>query len=287
MELGRVRARYHRRIREQIIRRKTLREKVYYNFADSSNRGSISIAASIVRQIGGEEYEGHVVEQTVGGTFETLTSRFVQEGFNLLQHLRPGTWSYQTTKTDISAFAQYQHLAEVEDAIQHNPILSSIVGRDYIVTPDIVVLRSPLEDENIDAQQSVVGDDPVALRTLLRASNHPGKHPRQLLHASISCKWTIRSGRSQNARTEALNLIRNRKGRVPHIVAVTAEPLPTRIASIALGTGDLDCVYHFALHELERAVREVGNQDQQEMLDTLLTGDRLRDISDLPLDLAI
>ncbi|MBO9364254.1 MAG: restriction endonuclease, partial [Roseiflexus sp.] len=64
-----------------------------------------------------------------------------------------------------------------------------------------------------------------------------------MLHASISRKWTIRSDRSQNIRTEAMNLIRNRKGHTPHIVAVTAEPLPTRIASLALGTGDLDCVY--------------------------------------------
>jgi hypothetical protein len=63
--------------------------------------------------------------------------------------------------------------------------------------------------------------------------------------------------------------------------------LPTRIASIALGTGDLDAVYHFALHELQRAVRDEGNDDQQEMLDTLLAGDRLRDISDLPFDLAV
>lgn len=46
------------------------------------------------------------------------------------------------------------------------------------------------------------------------------------------------------------NLIRNRKGNLPHIVVVTGEPMPARIASLALGTGDIDCVYHFALYEL-------------------------------------
>ena len=110
--------------------------------------------------------------------------------------------------------------------------------------------------------------------------------PTKLLHASVSCKWTIRSDRSQNARTEALNLIRNRKGHLPHIVAVVAEPLPTRIASLALGTGDLDCVYHFALHELRAAIEETDCGDQGDMLTTLIEGDRLRDISDLPFDLA-
>jgi len=65
------------------------------------------------------------------------------------------------------------------------------------------------------------------------------------------------------------------------------KPLPTRIASLALGTGDLDCVYHFALPELIRAVDESGNESQKEMLDMLIEGRRLRDIADLPFDLAI
>lgn len=125
--------------------------------------------------------------------------------------------------------------------------------------------------------------DGTAELTPLREIN--SEHPRMILHASISCKWTIRSDRAQNARAEALNLIRNRKGHLPHIVAVTAEPLPTRIAALALGTGDLDCVYHFALPELKTAVAQVDNEDQMDMLNILIEGRRLRDISDLPFDL--
>ena len=97
----------------------------------------------------------------------------------------------------------------------------------------------------------------------------------------------MRSDRSQNSRTEALNLIRNRKGGLPHIVTVMAEPMPSRISSVALGTGDIDCTYHFALYELQRAVAEVGSQDAQEMLHIMVEGGRLKDISDLPLDLAV
>ena len=108
-----------------------------------------------------------------------------------------------------------------------------------------------------------------------------------LLHASISCKWTIRSDRVQNARSEALNLIRNRKGRLPHIVVVTGEPLPSRLSAIALGTGDIDCVYHFALPELISSVEDLGLEDTLESLKIMVQGKRLKDISDLPLDLAI
>jgi len=70
-------------------------------------------------------------------------------------------------------------------------------------------------------------------------------------------------------------------------VAVTAEPLPTRIATLALGTGDIDCVYHFALPELRETIEEMKNQDLLEPLLAMIEGKRLRDISDLPFDLAI
>ena len=74
---------------------------------------------------------------------------------------------------------------------------------------------------------------------------------------------------------------------LPQIVVVTAEPLPSRIASIAQGVGDIDCVYHFALYELIEAVNQSGSSNSAQVLDMLVSGNRLRDISDLPLDLAV
>lgn len=77
---------------------------------------------------------------------------------------------------------------------------------------------------------------------------------------------------------------------MPHIAVVTGEPTPNRIASIALGTGDIDCVYHFALPELLETVQALQYEDAEEMLHTMIDGKRLRDIADLPLgfsDLAL
>lgn len=109
-----------------------------------------------------------------------------------------------------------------------------------------------------------------------------------MLHASISCKWTIRSDRAQNARSEALNLIGNRKGHLPHVVVITGEPLPSRIASLALGTGNIDCVYHFALQELIATVEDLKDEEgTKDTLRTMVEGKRLKDIADLPLDLAV
>lgn len=157
-----------------------------------------------------------------------------------------------------------------------------MLGNDYVIAPDILVLRHPESDKVINAKQNLV-DDSIALLTSLRKRNNT----LPILHASISCKWTLRSDRAQNARSEALNLIRNRKGRAPHIAVVTGEPLPSRLASIALGTGDLDCVYHFALHELMASVEELGLEDPAQMVKIIVDGKRLKDIADLPLDLAV
>lgn len=285
MNLQSLRAQYHERIAEDIIRIRTSGDRTYPNFADGGSRSSRTIAAGIVRQIGRSGRTETVHGQTAGRRFEQITCDYLSDAFARLQHLRPAAWEYLTTNTVISNFDQYRHLAHIDNLVQDDETLASALGRDYLITPDIVVGRHPVDEASINADAFLLDPEnhDVAGKTPLRASN--GEADTLLLHASISCKWTIRSGRSQNARTEALNLIRNRKGRTPHIVAVTAEPLPTRIASIALGTGDLDGVYHFALSELVQSVADADNPDQREMFDMLIHGRRLRDISDLPFDL--
>lgn len=157
------------------------------------------------------------------------------------------------------------------------------MGNDYVVAPDVVVYRRLCTDDEINADRVIVDED-YATRADIRWMDD-GRKP--ILQASISAKFTMRSDRAQNSRTEALNLIRNRKGHLPHIVVVTAEPMPNRIASLALGTGDIDCVYHFALPELAKAVEESKSEIAVETLETLILGKRLKDISDLPLDLAV
>lgn len=194
----------------------------------------------------------------------------------------------QRSAARISNFQQYHHLLKLAEKARHDPDLRAALGGDYFIEPDVVLVRHAETDEFINGDGWLV-DESVANLTPLRIVN-PSSVPGRLMHASISCKWTLRSDRSQNARTEALNLIRNRNGRVPHIVAITAEPTPKRIASIAQGTSDIDCVYHIALPELRIAVVESlegRRSEQAEDLEMLIAAKRLRDIADLPLDLAI
>jgi hypothetical protein len=115
----------------------------------------------------------------------------------------------------VTDFQEYEHLGRLQAIIDadESGTLASEIGTDYLIRPDVTI--------GIRAPSGVLH-----------------------LHAAISCKWTIRSDRVQNIRHEGVILTRHRRGRQPHIVTVTAEPLPTRIAAIARGTGEVDAVYH-------------------------------------------
>lgn len=256
--------------------------------ADRRNALSCDIAAGIAKVLGAGIALAKGKGQTAGASFEEAVAKFVGATFPMLQNLRPGAWSVErlgnNSRVKTADFAQYEHLFYLAEAVRENPKLQAALGNDYLVAPDVIVTRALCEDDEINRLACFV-DDTLCLKADLRKRN--GGKP--ILHASISAKWTMRSDRAQNSRTEALNLMRDRKGRVPHIMVVTAEPSPSRIASLALGTGDIDCVYHFALYELLSAVETCPSRSRDEamvLLRNMIDGKRLKDISDLPLDLA-
>lgn len=253
--------------------------------ADKSSDLSKKIALHIANELRAEVH-GKIKGQTSGAKFELATMEFLRSTFLNLQNLRPGKWHIEklgnrnTIKT--SSFIQYEHLDYLNKLTHSDVRLASSLGNDYMVAPDIVIFRDPEDDEVINTPLPIV-DNSVSLLSSIRLNDNP----LPILHASVSAKWTMRSDRAQNSRTEALGLIRNRKGHLPHIVVITGEPLPSRLASLGLGTGDIDCLYHFALYELIDAVKVTGAEDSIEILNILIEGKRLKDISDLPLDLSV
>lgn len=271
-----LRRSYHQRICRDVLRKNA--EGVPNN-TDRSSPASARLGKGIVDNIGIQIEVGTLAGQTAGRLFEEATRDFLREVFGFLSHLRPGEWEF-SLGGNIGNYEQYTHLSDLQQLIDENEELRIIFG-DYIVKPDIVVSRKSVTDSKINESEVLLEDDGTAVHTPLRRENSEV----DIMHATISCKWTIRSDRSQNARTEGLNLVRNRKGKTPHIVVVVGEPLPGRIASLAYGTGDIDCIYHFALRELMDAASD--GDSESELLNTLVAGRRLRDISDLPFDLAI
>ena len=221
------------------------------SIADVSNKASREISKALLAKIG--TTQSHVEKpagQTAGNMFESACQTFIADCFGQLAHLRPGTFDVERGQA-ISKFDQYSHLDELRLLADASRELKTHLGTDYLIKPDVVVIRAAESDDNINRNMVLV-DDTVARHTALRVANGANA----TLHASISCKLTIRSDRVQNTRSEAL------------------------------GTGDMDCVYHFALPELVETLREQG-RETLELVETMIEGQRLRDVADLPLDLTI
>ncbi len=291
-EFSKLRNAYHKTLLQSILgyRKDTSRTATPApSIADRSSRASSAISQIVITKLQSATNQKPCLApegQTAGSSFANITKDYLESCFQLLHHLRPGTFRFSASQggMNIANFDQYEHLAKLAVYLDANPELKTTLGQDYLITPDIVVSKESFSDKEINAKALLLDSNSyTACLTSNRTTNFT--EAVATLHASVSCKWTMRSDRAQNSRTEALNLIRNRKGRTPHIVAVTFEPLPTRLASIAMGTGDIDCTYHGALHELIAAAEEGGFEDQSDLLQTLIMGRRLRDISDLPMDL--
>ena len=266
-------------------------ETMLVNIADKSNKASKNVSVCLANELGGALCSEKIVGQTAGNLFAQKVKIFLEKSFHELRHINPTMWEIHTEK-EIYLYEQYNHLQVIKELIETNKKLETIIGIDYLVKPDIVIIRNPLSDKDIGYDKH---PPKIAQATPLRADAENNSNVA-ILQGIVSCKWTIRSDRAQNTRTEAQNIIRNRKGRTPCITAITAEPLPSRIASLALGLGDLDCVYHMALYELEEAIKKALSkenmknsrkalEEQINTLQVLINGKRLRDVSDLPLDL--
>ncbi len=213
------------------------------NIADGASNPSVDIATAAFEQLGVTR-STTAPGQTAGSKFEAAIRQILADRLPRLDPLRDwyvGSW-------EITHFVQYAHLARIKEIAEDDPTLRASMGIDYLIKPDIT----------------------IGIVTGLR------RH----LHAAVSCKWTIRSDRVQNIRHEGVVLTRHRRGRQPHFVAVTAEPLPSRLAAIARGTGELDCVYHIALQQLRTACSD--NPRAADTLEELIEQDRLRPLGELP-----
>lgn len=281
MRIAQLRDSYHRSICDQLL----VADGRVSNIAGLSSPLSNAISSKVIELLSPHLAAKQVTGHAPDFLFTELTKVFLQDSFTLMRDSCPGEWQFSTEGT--LQFEQYEYMVKLQRLFREEPELKTTLEKGYLLlTPDILVGRYPVANNEINPVTTEAGDvESVCRLSLLQTASLPS--PCWIFHAVISCKWTIRTDRAQNTRTEVLNLIRNRKGHLPHIVAVTAEPWPARIAALALGTGDLDCVYHFALPELIAAATELGKEDSLEMLKVMIDGKRLRDISDLPFDLAV
>lgn len=225
------------------------------NLADRDSTTSVAIASELLKALGVTE-QISLGGQQAGRALEVAVEEYLRDE---LPDLRPDRQWEVARGRRISTFQQYAHLKRLDELIRQDEsgTLGSELGRDYLISPDVTVGISLLEETDL------------------------------ILHAAVSCKLTIRSDRVQNIRHEGVIMTRHRRGRQPHVVVVTSEPLPTRLAAIARGTGEVDAVYHVALEELEASTKTAGTPEQQQTIIELVTQGRLKPLEALVEDLSL
>lgn len=238
---------------EELLRWRQSAGRSIPNCSDADSATSVAVGSAMFRAAGVERDDPATEEP--GLTLQRAVEQRLQQGLRLGDARRE--WSVDRRRP-VTDFFQFTHLADLQRLIEEDlsGTLGVEIGRDYLLRPDVSV--------------SVPGP-----------SNVP------YLHASIACQWTIRSDRVQNIRHEGLVLTRHRRGRLPHIVVVTVEPLPSRLAAVARGTGEIDCVYHLLFDELQEATAAVGTDLQRNVLNELVGQRRLAPFDRLVSDLML
>jgi hypothetical protein len=239
-------------------------EAIAPNLADVGGIESLRLAGEVFRLLNVTQRTTTTLSDETGDTNESSTGaaleRCIASDVGTMLKEEDSSRDWLVTRTgDVSRYAQFKHLRALQALFEQQPALRATLGRDYQVKTDVYV--------GVKHPNDVMADP--------------------FLHAAISCKWTIRSDRVQNVRYEFATLVRNRRGRLPHLVLVTAEPLPSRLISIARGTGEVDTVYHLFFDELHEAVEQVGVKGQRQQWREMVEQERLRSYAELTSDLVL
>jgi hypothetical protein len=208
-----------------------------------------------------------------------------------------------------SEFEQFTHLGavrelrgnlgqEVAQAVNELERYSARAGLDEEVLDKVVGHLSKIREQidladqrrrellNLMGEESLLKLDVTVSRNLPNSADEATQ--RRHLVAGFSLKWTLRTDRAQDCRSQGAKMAALRRGRMPHFAAVTMEPRPSMLAILGRGSGDVDCVYHLHLPALCDAIDEYCSGTKHkatlEMRDTfrrLLDQRRVRDYDEL------
>lgn len=130
-----------------------------------------------------------------------------------------------------------------------------------------------------------VGQESLLKLDVAASQQEPGTRSPSL-EIGLSLKWSLRTDRAQDCRSQGAKMAAIRRGRMPHFAVVTMEPRPYMLNLLGGGSGEVDCVYHLDLPALTAAIEEtcVGNSRRRASLETfnrLVAQRRLRDWDEL------
>lgn len=231
--------------------------------SDPGNQTSIAIGLALAEVTGAPKNLPRLDSRSAQIEFERQTAQFTVAAFSHVAELAHADWSIEVASSDDDS-GGHDYLREVRDAAVTDDRLARILFDDCTLSPSSFIARQVRWDG---------GGCPSLTRPAdVRASE---------LEAMLACKWTI----PRDIGERAVNLLRSSERLSVHRAIVTAEPLPSRLAAIAFGTGS-QCIYHVALHELQSVLGQGQWYDAMDTLEVLINERRIGDISALPIHVA-
>jgi hypothetical protein len=197
----------------------------------------------------------------------------------------------QATRPDLAVgrerhpkeFVQYAHLAGAERALAGtapqvvetlDELSRRLDGIDVVsvLSPSVHVelfeltrrAREQAQQRSIEvntilmqtARHSLLGLDVVVSRPTPPTAIDDHDVTEELL-LGVSCKWTLRTDRGQDAVAQGDRLASHRRGPMPRYGVVTMECRPYYLAIVAEGSSGVDAVYHPALPQVFDALQSV------------------------------
>ncbi|MDF7800026.1 NgoMIV family type II restriction endonuclease [Pontiellaceae bacterium B1224] len=123
------------------------------SIADKASKTSVAFASSLFKKLGvtaGTRQNA----QTSRTQFEAAIETYLRRSFLGISSLRPGTWNITRKDTRIDNSQQFLHLSDIQTAIKEDVSLAASIGQDYLIRPDIVILRRPEHDDVINPLSS-------------------------------------------------------------------------------------------------------------------------------------
>lgn len=236
------------------------------NTSDRSDKASVALGNALFEVLGVDP--DHRGDEPTGSPFALSVADHLAAQVNA----SPGRVIVEPERP-LNVFQQYRHVGaladiEIEQSPEYAKAWRRLVAevRKQVTSPPRTVERVEGLVKGVD--DAVAGDvlrrrralSEVGAESLLKldvtiADPQPGRLPE--LEVGLSLKWSLRTDRAQDCRSQGAKLSALRRGRMPHFAAVTMEPRPYMLNLLGGGSGDIDCVYHLDLRALTQAIDDV------------------------------
>jgi len=237
------------------------------NTSDASEAFSVELGQALFEVLGVDP--GAHGDEPTGGPFADRVAADLRSRAE-----DAGSSTVVTPEMSLNMFEQYKHVGalrgmkpdasrELRRALDraYALIRRKIVSppRDLARAEELILNVETALSEEIERRRLLL--EQVGVESLLKldvtASRYrtPTSDPELLV--GLSLKWSLRTDRAQDCRSQGAKMAALRRGPMPHFAAVTMEPRPYMLNLLAGGSGDVDCVYHLDLPALTTAVEAV------------------------------